>query len=112
MSRMAPGQGFEPRFLGPKPSVLPLDDPGINYNRLIITFIIDKIKNLSYYIVIDVGCYSDFYIGEESPDTREQIAPKGLRKLKESATETKPTPHTQGKGEKGKPQLVQTKWIF
>lgn len=26
---VVPGQGVEPRFLGPKPSVLPLDDPGI-----------------------------------------------------------------------------------
>ena len=26
---MARGQGFEPRFLGPEPSVLPLDDPRI-----------------------------------------------------------------------------------
>ncbi len=26
---MAPGQGFEPRLLGPEPSVLPLDDPGM-----------------------------------------------------------------------------------
>ncbi len=26
---MAPGHGFEPRLLGPEPSVLPLDDPGI-----------------------------------------------------------------------------------
>ena len=26
---LVPGQGLEPRFLGPKPSVLPLDDPGI-----------------------------------------------------------------------------------
>lgn len=25
----APGQGLEPQFLGPEPSVLPLDDPGI-----------------------------------------------------------------------------------
>ncbi len=24
---LAGGQGLEPRFLGPKPSVLPLDDP-------------------------------------------------------------------------------------
>lgn len=29
----AAGQGFEPRFLGPEPSVLPLDDPA--RNRLI-----------------------------------------------------------------------------
>lgn len=28
---MVPGQGFEPRFLGPKPSVLPLDDPGLAF---------------------------------------------------------------------------------
>ncbi len=28
---MAAGQGLEPRFLGPKPSVLPLDDPAITY---------------------------------------------------------------------------------
>jgi hypothetical protein len=28
----APRQGFEPRFLGPEPSVLPLDDLGIVTN--------------------------------------------------------------------------------
>lgn len=27
----AAGQGLEPRSLGPKPSVLPLDDPAIKY---------------------------------------------------------------------------------
>ena len=26
---LVPGQGFEPRYPGPKPGVLPLDDPGI-----------------------------------------------------------------------------------
>jgi hypothetical protein len=26
---LVPGQGFEPQFLGPEPSVLPLDDPGL-----------------------------------------------------------------------------------
>ena len=25
---VVPGQGFEPRYPGPKPGVLPLDDPG------------------------------------------------------------------------------------
>lgn len=25
---LVPGQGFEPRLAGPKPAVLPLDDPG------------------------------------------------------------------------------------
>ena len=28
---LVPGLGVEPRLLGPEPSVLPLDDPGINY---------------------------------------------------------------------------------
>ena len=28
---LAPGQGFEPRYRGPEPRVLPLDDPGINF---------------------------------------------------------------------------------
>ena len=27
---MAAGQGFEPQFYGPKPHVLPLDDPATN----------------------------------------------------------------------------------
>ena len=27
-----PGQGFEPRFGGPEPPVLPLDDPGISFS--------------------------------------------------------------------------------
>ena len=26
---LVPGQGFEPRYSGPKPDVLPLDDPGM-----------------------------------------------------------------------------------
>ncbi len=29
---LARGQGFEPRFLGPEPSVLPLDDPRLIKN--------------------------------------------------------------------------------
>lgn len=32
---MAPGQGFEPRPAGPKPAVLPLDDPGIYFHHTI-----------------------------------------------------------------------------
>src|SRR5471030_3226824 len=28
MPTIAPGRGFEPRLIGPKPTVLPLDDPG------------------------------------------------------------------------------------
>ena len=36
---MAPGQGFEPRFLGPKPSVLPLDDPGNNDEQINYSFL-------------------------------------------------------------------------
>ena len=28
---LAGGQGFEPRYLGSKPSVLPLDDPPLKY---------------------------------------------------------------------------------
>ena len=29
---MVRGQGVEPRFTGPKPAVLPLDDPRISWN--------------------------------------------------------------------------------
>ena len=32
---LARGQGFEPRFLGPEPSVLPLDDPRIKLLSLV-----------------------------------------------------------------------------
>lgn len=56
---------------------------------------IDKIKNLSYYIVIDAGCYScecgrgkSGHYRADCPDLT-----SGMRKLKESATETKPTRH-------------------
>ncbi len=31
---LARGQGFEPRLAGPKPAVLPLDDPRLFYLRL------------------------------------------------------------------------------
>ena len=38
---MARGQGFEPRLPGPKPGVLPLDDPRTYYFK--------ALDNLSYY---------------------------------------------------------------
>jgi hypothetical protein len=53
---MAPGLGFEPRLQGPKPCVLPLDDPGlqINYTNIRISdnqelnnLVFDKLKYLN-----------------------------------------------------------------
>lgn len=39
MSTLAGGQGLEPRFFGPKPNVLPLDDPpNILLNTSILHF--------------------------------------------------------------------------
>ncbi len=33
---MVPGQGFEPRLPGPEPGVLPLDDPGMWSDNILI----------------------------------------------------------------------------
>ena len=34
MSILAGGQGFEPQYSGPKPDVLPLDDPPMRWNYI------------------------------------------------------------------------------
>jgi hypothetical protein len=41
---MAGGQGFEPRFCGPEPHVLPLDDPPVNKLKLSADIIIGSMK--------------------------------------------------------------------
>ncbi len=39
---VARGQGFEPRYLGPEPRVLPLDDP-----RMVVKIIYQKYQNVN-----------------------------------------------------------------
>jgi hypothetical protein len=38
MKKMAEGQGLEPRFTGPEPVVLPLDDPSVQKLKTRIKF--------------------------------------------------------------------------
>lgn len=42
MDKMAEGQGLEPRFTGPEPVVLPLDDPSVQILKNRITFLDEK----------------------------------------------------------------------
>lgn len=53
---MASGLGFEPRLLGPKPSVLPLDDPELRAPLLYLFY--HKISN----IFNELSDYLDFLL--------------------------------------------------
>ena len=52
---MARGQGFEPRLTGPKPAVLPLDDPR-SENRSQLTDTRSRTKTSKCQVVLGIIC--------------------------------------------------------
>jgi hypothetical protein len=49
---LVPGQGFEPRLPGPKPGVLPLDDPGSSTARIILhSLLFIKPYTFKYFLI-------------------------------------------------------------